>query len=104
MPLPFASTTVFVIAIKPSVGVIVQFGGVGVAVQSGGLPPVGYATLPISVTPAGIGFATVTTTVSASVPFAGTVSPVHVTMPPESAPPLLAETNVTFGSSGSVTP
>src|SRR5690606_8366494 len=104
MPLPDASATVFAIATSAVLGMSAQFAGCGTTLQSGSGVPVSNATLPISVTPSGIGSATVTTTVSTRLPAAGTVRPVQVTTPPAATPPLSADTNTTFGSSGSVTP
>src|SRR5690606_15151490 len=103
-PLPDASVTDFAIATLGTVGITLQFGGEGDTLQSGGVPPVSCARLPIAVTPGGIGASTCTVTESTRLPPAGTVSPLQVTIPPASVPPLSADTNATFGSSGSVTP
>src|SRR5690349_10190425 len=56
------------------------------------------------VTPAGNGSATATTTVSCRLPPAGTTRSLQLTVPATWLPPWSAETNVVFGSSGSVTP
>ncbi len=96
--------TVFAIVTSAALGMSTHPAGCGTASQSGSGVPVSNATLPIVVTPSGIGSTTVTTTVSTRLPPAGTVRPLQVTMPPASVPPLSAETNTTFASSGSVTP
>src|SRR5690606_31420434 len=90
--------------IEAPVGRSTQPAGCGVTSQSGSGVPVSNATLPISVTPSGIGSTTVTTTVNTRLLLAGTVRPDHVTTPLASPPPLSADTKTTFGSSGSVTP
>ncbi len=84
-------------------GIEAQFAGRGVTLQSGGVPPASYAALPIALTPAGIGELTVVVTVSTRLPPSGTFRPLHSTLPPTMLPPLSAESNVTFGSSTSVT-
>src|SRR4051812_26458599 len=102
MPVGVGVPAVFVIAMRGAVARTLQFAGRGRTAQSGGALALSYAMLLIATTPFGIGFATVTTTVSARLPPAGTVRPFQVTTPPPKTPPLLAETNATFASSGSV--
>ncbi len=96
--------TVFAIVTSAVLGMSTQAAGCGAAPQSGSGVPVSNATLPIVVTPSGIGSTTVTTTVSTRLPLAGTVRPLQVTTPPACTPPLSADTKPTFGSSGSVRP
>ena len=66
-----------------------------------------YATLAIDVTPAGMVFATFTTTVTVFVPGVapacfGTVRFVQLTLPPTTAPLSLADTNVVFAGIASL--
>ena len=84
-------------------GVVTQAAAPGVAAQLGGVVPVSNATLLTLVVPVGSGLLTDTATLSTRVPWAGTARPVQLTWLPLKVPPLSALTNVTFGSSWSVT-